>query len=184
MHIISVESKWGSFKPQLTSVPPFKRIPTVKKKSSAETTSKCLSVEVLVFEAPLELGNLPLRQSASCNRCLHVHGTHLPTMPTQAYPILCTPAKMPTRALLKTYSDVCVNRSLLQEKAAHVVWRKRQSSRSSLCFFFSPTAAAAAAARGPSAIFAQGLVTTSRSHVVVTFGSGKGLPKTNEETNA
>ena len=51
-------------------------------------------------------------------------------------------------------------------------------------FFFSPTAAAAAAARGPSAIFAQGLVTTSRSHVVVTFGSGKGLPKTNEETNA
>lgn len=38
-------------------------------------------------------------------------------------------------------------------------------------FFSSPTAAADAAARGPSAIFAQGLVTTSGSHVVVTFGS-------------
>ena len=42
-------------------------------------------------------------------------------------------------------------------------------------FFSSPTAAADAAARGPSAIFAQGLVTTSGSHVVVTFRSVQSL---------
>lgn len=61
-----------------------------------------------------------------CNTtAISAYGTHLPTVPTQAYAILCTPAKMPTRALLKTYSDVsklCIKRSLRQNNVAHVVW--------------------------------------------------------------
>ena len=38
---------------------------------------------------------------------LRLRGTHLPTVPRQSYAILVTPAKMPTRAVLKTY--FCIN---------------------------------------------------------------------------
>ena len=117
-----------------------------------------------------------------CNTtAISAYGTHLPTVPTQAYAILCTPAKMPTRALLKTYSDVsklCIKRSLRQNNVAHVVWLFFLTDGGCGCGCARPERERRARPRHDLGV--------SRCGDRV-FGSGKGLKvlvfKKNEETN-
>lgn len=102
---------------------------------------------VLSAYALLTLGIFALIGLRFASRCIRhcnttaisAYGTHLPTVPTQAYAILCTPAKMPTRALLKTYSDVCklcITRSLRRKKrSSRRLWRKKQRFHSGNVFF-------------------------------------------------
>ncbi len=63
----------------------------------AYTPAVCTYGEHICIDRPM----LCIR---NCNFCL-LPGTHLPTVPLLAYAILWTPAEMPTRAVLKTYTS-------------------------------------------------------------------------------